>query len=769
MEELDIIICPTSTKNRLLKEYSSSTNLVKTKFMTKEEFVSNYYFSYDNITIYYLMNKYNYNLDVVKVYLNNMYSIDINKEYKSNKINLLKELKKELIDNNLLYINNNFKEYISNKKIKIQNYYELEKYEEELFNQTIEFSNSFKELNVYEFNTLEEEVNYVCIKIIDLLNQGIDINKIYLAGINEDYLYIIKRLFSYYKIPINLNKKISIYSNSIVKDYLEGKELKQNDNTIPIIRKIRNIEKELLDIDSNSKEYKELLIDKLKHTYYDNLKFDKAINIINIYNEEINDDEYLFLLGFNLDIYPTIDKDIDFISDKEKEEINMYSSSYKNIRRKTILMNILSNVKNLTISYKLKSSFNNYYPSNLIDEYSFNVFKEEVDKYSYSNIYNKIRLTSYLDNYFLYGEKNSNLGKLLTHYKLESEYKSYNNKFETINNYEVDRIPLKFSYTSINNYNECSFKYYLNYILKLNDYEDTFQAFIGSLYHNVLTYIYDKDFNFEIAFNNYLSNRKLNVKEKLLLVRIKNELIKLIEREREQLLITGYNDSKLEEKISIRLDKEIETYFEGFIDKIMYTSKFNDFSYAIVDYKSGSIDTDILPLKYGLHLQLPSYLYIVNEYYEKPSFTGIYYQKILFDYPTWNNKDLEKLYKENTKLVGYSTDNIERLEVFDSTYEDSELIKSMKYKDDKFGAYSKVLGEETLKELIKYTKEQINGSIDKIIKGDFQINPKIYNGKNISCTYCPFADICYKSVSDQIYLDKVEDLSFLGGDNNALD
>ena len=166
MREFDIVICPTSTKNKLLKDYSNSNNLVKTKFMTKQEYISNYYFSYDYKTIYYLMNKYNYNLDVVKVYLDNLYSIDINKNYKSNKLNSLKEIKKELLDNNLLYINHNFKEFISNKKIKVLNYYELEKYEEELFNQKIELSNNYKELDAYEFNTLEEEVNNVCIKII---------------------------------------------------------------------------------------------------------------------------------------------------------------------------------------------------------------------------------------------------------------------------------------------------------------------------------------------------------------------------------------------------------------------------------------------------------------------------------------------------------------------------------------------------------------------------------------------------------------------------
>ena len=43
----------------------------------------------------------------------------------------------------------------------------------------------------------------------------------------------------------------------------------------------------------------------------------------------------------------------------------------------------------------------------------------------------------------------------------------------------------------------------------------------------------------------------------------------------------------------------------------------------------------------------------------------------------------------------------------------------------------------------------------------------IYDGKNISCKFCEFKDLCFMSNSNLKYLDKVEDLSFLGGDNNA--
>ena len=67
--------------------------------MTKKEYLDNYYFSYDDDAIYYLMKKYNLNIDVCKVYLKNLYVIDINRDYSSLKLNYLKELKKDLINN----------------------------------------------------------------------------------------------------------------------------------------------------------------------------------------------------------------------------------------------------------------------------------------------------------------------------------------------------------------------------------------------------------------------------------------------------------------------------------------------------------------------------------------------------------------------------------------------------------------------------------------------------------------------------------------------
>ena len=66
--------------------------------------------------------------------------------------------------------------------------------------------------------------------------------------------------------------------------------------------------------------------------------------------------------------------------------------------------------------------------------------------------------------------------------------------------------------------------------------------------------------------------------------------------------------------------------------------------------------------------------------------------------------------------------------------------------------------------MFNYTQNIINKVTDDILDGDFSINPKYYNGKNISCEFCEFKDICKKKKKDLNYLNKVEDLSFLVGE-----
>ena len=765
-----LIVCPNATKIKILNEQMQDDKLYNIKFMTKEEFKNNYFYSYDDETLYYLLKKYNYNLDVAKIYLKNLYVIDENKDYKNPKLVFLKNLKIELLKENLLKQNKSFKEFIKNKNIIVLNYYDLDKYEEEALHTNLVFPKTNLTTKVVECKSLEEEVNYVCLKILSLLATGVDINKISLTNVSNDYYYTLNKLFKYYKIPLNIDFKDSIYTTKIVKDYLETKELDLEDkNKLIINQKLVSILSSLSTLEDNTKEYYTLLIDKLKHTYIPVKKKNNAVNIKDLYSDTFTNDEHVFVLGFNQDILPKMEKDIAYINDALKSEVPLYTTSYLNKRNKEALTYILGNIDNLYLSYKLSSPFSNFYKSSLITDLKLEIISPSLDKFNASDLYNRLRLAEKLDLYHLYGEKEYGLESLYSHYKIP--YNSYSNKYTKINTdtYLTNLpYPLKLSYTSLNTYNECSFKYYIKYVLKLDKYEDTFAAFIGSLYHNILSLYEKTNFNFEEEYAKYLEKRSLSLKEKLLLLRIKEDLLKLISVLKSQKLLTGFDNALYEKKIEVPLDKEVSVIFTGTIDKIMYYQKIEDTYFSIIDYKTGFIDTNIEPMKYGLHMQLPVYLYLIHfsKVFTNPIFTGIYYQNILFSYPTWTSKkSKEEIYKENLYLQGYSTTDTSILARFDSTYEKSEYIKSLSYDSEKgFGTYAKTIDNNTLYNLITYTKNHISQKTDSILSSDFSINPKVYAGKNIACEFCGYQDLCYMKDQDQVYLDKVDDLSFLGGD-----
>ena len=766
MEKLEnnlLIICPNEQKLKILDKLEKENKLYNLKFMTKEEYLSNYFFSYDDKAILYLMKKYHYKVDVCKVYLKYLYVIDDDQIYKNKKLIFLQNLKKELKQENLLDYNPSFKEYLNTKKKIVLNYNKLDLYEKKaLDSKDIEITSPIN-LTVTKYQTMEEEVNATALEIIELLKKGININKIYLTNIKDDYLYTIRRIFSYYNIPINLSKKYPIMGTDIVKDYLKEEKL-DLENTNQVTKKLVSIINSLASLKDDSKEYKELLISKIKNTSLPSEVYQDAINIKDLEKETFEEDEYVFVLGFNQDILPRTEKDIDFISDKDKKEVDLYNTEEKNKIAKISLINTLTSIKNLYLSYKLETPFRSMYPSSLIEEYNMEVVDKKEDTYTHSNTYNKLRLASKLDTYNRYQEITPMLKELYTHYQID--YQTYDNQFKGINhNTYLEHLPypLKLSYTSLNSYNECKFKYYLNYVLKVSKYEDTFQAFIGNLYHKILQLYQRKDFDFEQTYQNYLEKRDLSLKEKVLLVRLKKELLDLLDQEKSQDLILGYSDNLQEQKLEVKVREDIEVIFTGIIDKIMYYKKIEDTYFAIVDYKSGYVDTKIEKMKYGLSLQLPIYLYLINysKAFSNPIFTGIYYQTVLFNYPTFDKKPIEEIKKERLKLQGYSTDNLDVLSRFDPTYEKSEVIKSMKYTEKGFYHYAKVLSDEDVYNIIRYTKKEIEEKTEQILKADFEINPKIYDGKNISCEHCSFNDICYTVEKDKKYLDKVKDLSFL--------
>lgn len=787
-----LLIIPNNIKNKVLKKLSDSNILFNIKIMSLEEFRNKFYFSYDEKSVYYLMNKYGYKYSIAKEYLNNLYYVD-ESDYKNEKLKFLSNLKLELKENKLLIIDNLFINYIKNYKIVVYGYDYVNKFYKTMLNKVKEYSNveiiekeksNNKNLKVYEFKNIEEEISFIAQKIIDLIKSGIDINKIFIANVSSEYYEVIKRIFNFYKLPISLDETNSIYSTTIISDFLSSlKQTKSIEESIGTITSNYN-----LDIAETSSIFNKLvnicnkynfekvddsiincIEEEVKNTNINKISLTNSVKCISIKDNIFNDSEYIFIIGFNQGTIPKLYKDEDYLGDNIKSLLNIETTTEKNIIEKQIISNIINKISNLTISYKLVSPFDSYYASSLIDELDMEVIKINDEKYNYSNLYNKIELSKKLDTMIKYNTLENNLGLLYSNYK-DLDYLKYDNKFTGINKYNLKKYldnKLLLSYSSIDNYFRCGFRYYINNILKLEKYEETFPQFIGNLFHDILSKSFSENFNYEEEFNNYIKDKDLSNKDLFLINKLKSELLFVIETIKQNDKYSKLNEALYEQKIYVDKSRDIKITFMGIIDKLKYKVDNGKTYVAIIDYKTGNTPTNLNNAIYGLNMQLPIYLYLAKNYkqFQNVEFIGFYLQKVLNnEISVKGNEDYETLKKQALKLNGYSISDESLLELLDSTYKDSEVIKSMKMSSKGFYSYAKVLNKKQIEKLTEVVDKNINVAIDGILDADFNINPKRINQTNLGCEFCSYRDLCYMNEKNIVNLTEHTNLDFLGED-----
>ena len=129
-----ILVVKSYLKNKIIEEVRKNNKLLNIKFMSLDEVRNNYYFTYDEKAIYYLINKYHYKYDVCLKYLNNLKYID-KEDYQEDKLKKLIDIKKELENNNLLKFNSLFKNSLKNKNILIYNYGIISKFDLKLIDE----------------------------------------------------------------------------------------------------------------------------------------------------------------------------------------------------------------------------------------------------------------------------------------------------------------------------------------------------------------------------------------------------------------------------------------------------------------------------------------------------------------------------------------------------------------------------------------------------------------------------------------------------------
>lgn len=746
-----ILVIPSNIKRKVIKYINSLPKLTNTKIITIEEFKTNLSLDYNEKTIIYLINNYNLSYQTSIEYLNAM-KILLDDNYKSIKLNNLIKIKKELIEKNLLIINNYFSNFLKDKTIYFYGFNCIDKFTKELikrYNLKVNLlDNKSKNFNhlVYLFETPREEIEFIA---EDIIKRNIDLNKTYIYGINSDNKNIVKSVFKNYNIPLNLKETKTLYDTHSGKELLNNLSNYQtyieNINDEAIKKSLTNIINKYCFINDKN-EIKSIIKEELKSSKIKQTKYTNAVNETDIINNIFTEDEYVYLICFNNEYIPLLEKDTNYISDNEKPDYSekTYEKNYLN---KEIINNSIKSIPNLTITASKSNDYNSLTISSIAAEYSYEIIEKEYIPSAYSNKENEYNLCSKIDDYIKYNSKDKYLDLLLNTYK-NNKYQTYNNKYTNIT---YDK-PFSLSYSKMNSYYECPFKYYCENVLKLSKYEDTFDTYLGSLCHEILSKIYDKDFDFDKIKNEFDKESKypLSKENEVFKNKILEELKYAIKYILSNQNITNFKETECERLIETNVN---DTRFVGIFDKIQ---KMDDYI-IITDYKTGTPSIDLKLCKYGLSLQLPTYIFLIKKLYPASEIVGVYLQHILKPQTNYNEKKtpLEE-YEENLKLQGYTISNEEIISNIDHTYQNSQMIKSMKQSSTGFSRYAKLLSEEEFNQLEKLAEDKITECINGIKSADFTIKPLIINGKNKSCGYCSYASVCHHTEKDYVYINTEE-------------
>ena len=762
-----IVIVKDKTKKSLLKKINEQNKLINVKIITLSELKRKYFFDYTKETIYYISKTYNVVSDVAKIYIENLYLINDKSNYE--KVNKLLEIKKDLDEKQLIKYNKLFREFLNNKDIILYNLKYVDKFYENIFKE-LEKTNkvtSYDEENevtnktLYCARNMEEEVIFVASQICKLINSGVDINNIKLANVKEGYIYTISKIFKMFNIPVELPSNTTIEGTNIVKLFKEKynsnieetlillKEYIKDEKDEQIYKQIINIVNEYSFIDDYN-DVKEFILNDISKIKTKKNKLKNMVKLIDIENDLLTED-HVILINFNEGVIPTNHKNEDYLNDEIKESLNQSTSSDLNYKDTQNLIEKIKYTKNLIITYRNHDEKGEIFVSSAYQEDILSKENVKID-YNYSNEYNKIKLVSLKDEFNKFGTITNDLLRLNTKYK--EDYLSYDNKFKNIKSEKLREFinnKLTLSYTSVNEYYQCAFRYYLSYVLKVNKFEDTFEITIGNIFHKILSECFTDKYDFENNFTKCVNESKyeFTISDKFFLNKVKEDLILLIDTIKNHLNYTQLTKSMYEKEVIVNINERLGIRFKGIIDKVLYEEFNGETITCIIDYKTGNPNLNIKNVDYGLDMQLPVYIYLLKNLKELHNVKvgGFYLQKVLHNE---TNQD-EKV--KAMRLQGYSNSDLNILEKVDSSYTDSKMIRSMKTTSNGFYQYAKVITDEEIDELSSKVENKIVEASDKVINAVFDINPKELKDKNIGCTYCKYKDICYMTHKDIQKLD----------------
>lgn len=799
-QEEDIIIVSNKyIKPILIQKFSNQMR--KITFKSFDEVKDDIYTTIDYQMLFHNM-KEDTNLEVLRIKLANSYFIqqDSNEPF-------LHELYL-YHQNNHLILDENHLSYYKSKKVYFVNYYG----DDDLINQMLPFlkhyercftTNSIdKELTIFHFENYDDEILEVVNHIAILLNKKVDPAKIVIHKVNKDYLNKLEEYLMIYKIDYIVEGEGSFFDvdivknffhdlknyeamrlNKVLKDYLIDKK----DNKI--FSKIGKVLEPLimLDLTINSITL-DLIKDVFIHTIYQE-EVTNAIKIENVLNHIYDDDTHIFIMNFSHSEIAHIYKDDTYLNDKIRKNLKLLTSFDKTQIEEKKILDCIHSYESIHLSYSTYCSSKIYMPSNLIKELAkkrivnicdasihiYHIVNEDMAKMRFFKAYALYRLYQKKTFDYLYGYT----------YFCADLTKRYQSDFNaTLDYLALPTLFMELSYTKLNDYFSCPFRFYLKYILNIEEkMEDNNSTFVGRMYHFVLEKVVAKRYidrrtkeevleNISVYICDFVKNQTYEIKDKLkfYLNKFSEELKLIVE------IIMDFMDHSSFEVLGLeqKLEKQLDDYtvVVGLIDKIL---KYQEY-YLVIDYKTNPVHPNWYALDVGLDLQLPLYLYLIKANDPNAKIAGSYLQSVFrTSLLKYEDKPLSKVMLEQLKYVGYTLQDRDVILAIDTNALNGSGSLPKQIVSNK-GFYKNFLKKSFTQTqfdaIILYVEKLIFEANKKIRKGLFPILPLTDEKNESVCRYCRLKDLCYRNETMKKVYKKHDDFSYLfegGSDDDQLE
>ena len=799
-QEEDIIIVSNKyIKPILIQKFSNQMR--KIIFKSFDEVKDDIYTTIDYQMLFHNM-KEDTNLEVLRIKLANSYFIqqDSNEPF-------LHELYL-YHQNNHLILDENHLSYYKSKKVYFVNYYG----DDDLINQMLPFlkhyercftTNSIdKELTIFHFENYDDEILEVVNHIAILLNKKVDPAKIVIHKVNKDYLNKLEEYLMIYKIDYIVEGEGSFFDvdivknffhdlknyeamrlNKVLKDYLIDKK----DNKI--FSKIGKVLEPLimLDLTINSITL-DLIKDVFIHTIYQE-EVTNAIKIENVLNHIYDDDTHIFIMNFSHGEIAHIYKDDTYLNDKIRKNLKLLTSFDRTQIEEKKILDCIHSYESIHLSYSTYCSSKIYMPSNLIKKLAkkrivnicdasihiYHIVNEDMAKMRFFKAYALYRLYQKKTFDYLYGYT----------YFCADLTKRYQSDFNaTLDYLALPTIFMELSYTKLNDYFSCPFRFYLKYILNIEEkMEDNNSTFVGRMYHFVLEKVVAKRYidcrtkeevleNISVYICDFVKNQTYEIKDKLkfYLNKFSEELKLIVE------IIMDFMDHSSFEVLGLeqKLEKQLDDYtvVVGLIDKIL---KYQEY-YLVIDYKTNPVHPNWYALDVGLDLQLPLYLYLIKANDPNAKIAGSYLQSVFrTSLLKYEDKPLSKVMLEQLKYVGYTLQDRDVILAIDTNALNGSGSLPKQIVSNK-GFYKNFLKKSFTQTqfdaIILYVEKLIFEANKKIRKGLFPILPLTDEKNESVCRYCRLKDLCYRNETMKKVYKKHDDFSYLfegGSDDDQLE